>query len=99
MNEFGMNRGLVVKEIILRDDNGRKVPINIEKPHTYPNLTAEEKSEVATASAWKDLNRLSDKAYSSMTKIGSIPPASHIKAHEAEINAQLGPILPVSKLK
>ena len=99
LNEFGANRELVVKEIILRDENGKKVPINIQKPHTFPNLTAEEKSEVETASAWKDLNRLSDKAYSSMTKIGSIPPASHVKQYEAEVNAQLEPILPVSKLE
>ena len=99
LNKFGENRGLVVDEIILRDENGRKVPINIQKPRTYPNLTAEEKSEVETASAWKDLNRLSDKAYSSMTKIGSIPPASHVKQHETEVNALLQPILPVSKIE
>ena len=96
LDEFGLNRGLKVNQIILQDENGRKIPINVQKPHTFPNLTAEEKSDVATASAWKDSNRLSDRAYSSMTKIGSIPPAAHVKSFEAEVNAQLGPILPVS---
>ena len=95
LNDFGANRGLVVNQIILRDENGKKVPINVEKPHNYANLTDEERSAVATASAWKDINRLSDKAYSSMTNIGKIPPAAHVKSYEKEVNNQLGPILPV----
>ena len=96
LNEFGANRGLTVKEIILRDENGCKVPVNVEKPHTYPNLTPQEKSEVETACAWKDVNRISDRVYSTLTKIGSIPPASHVKEYEKEVNSQLGPILPVN---
>ena len=79
----------------LRDENYKKVPINVEKPHNYDNLTNEERSAVATASSWKDINRLSDKAYSSMTNIGTIPPAAHVKRYEKEVNSQLGPILPV----
>ena len=98
LNEFGANRGLTVNKIILRDENGKKVPINVEKPHTYSELTPEEKSEVVTASAWKDLNRLSDRVYSTLTKVGSIPPASHVKSYEKEINSLLGPILPVFRI-
>ena len=95
LNVFGSNRGLTVNQLILRDQNGRKVPVNIEKPHTYPNLTEEERMEVADASAWKDQKRVSDKSYSSMTKIGKIPAATHVKQYEQEINAKLSPILPV----
>ena len=89
LNVFGENRALVVNQLILRDQNGRKVPINIEKPNNYPNLTEAEQSEVAEASAWKDQKRVSDKSYSSVTKIGKV------KLYEHEVNAKLSPILPV----
>ena len=71
------------------------MPINIEKPNNYPNLTEAEPSEVAEASAWKDQKRVSDKSYSSLTKIGKVPAAAHVKLYEHEVNAKLSPILPV----
>ena len=95
LNVFGANRGLTVNQLILRDQNGRKVPVNIEKPNTYPNLTNEERLEVAEACAWKDQKRVSDKSYSSLTKIGKVPAAAHVKQYETEVNAKLSPILPV----
>ena len=95
LNVFGANRALTVNQIILRDQNGKKVPINVKKPNTYPNLTEAERQEVATASAWKDQKRVSDKSYSSLTKIGKIPAAAHVKQYEQELNTKLSPILPV----
>ena len=96
LNVFGENRALIVNQLILRDQNGQKVSINIEKPNTYPNLTEAERSEVVEATAWKDQRRVSDKSYSSLTKIGKVPAAAHVKLYEREVNAKLSTILPVN---
>ena len=82
IDPFGANRRLTTKKIILCDDEGQSVPINIQKPNTYSNLTPAEKAQVAAASAYKDRNRLSDKVYSEMTKLGDIPKAAHVKQFE-----------------
>ena len=95
VNNFGKNRGLVVEKLVLRDEEGYQVEVNACKANTYENLNAAEKKRVEIASRWKDRTRNSDRAYSSLSKVGTFPAASHVKSYEQELNGQVGKILPV----
>ena len=92
VNKFGANRGLVVEQLVLRDDEGRQLHVNAEKPETYDKLKPDQKRRVANASLWKDTNRVSDKIYSTLCKVGQFPCASHVKCFEAELNEQVGKV-------
>ena len=99
IDTFGRNRGLQMQSITLLDSNGDQVVVNAQRPHTYDNLSAAERKRVAFVSQWKDLNRVSDRVYSSIAKSACLPPASHIKRYEFELNDAMPTIHEVSGLK
>jgi outer membrane murein-binding lipoprotein Lpp len=95
VNNYGETRGLVVDKIILRDKDGvsdERLEINAERANTFQNLTPGERKAVQKASRWKDRHRISDKCYSELAKVASLPKASHVKQHEGELNQQIGQI-------
>lgn len=93
INQFGENRELVGESIILRDkSNGQQLEVNLEKHRTYEELLDDQKRRVKLASRWKDRQRVSDKGQSSLSHVGKLPNASHVKAFERELNAGLGEI-------
>ena len=96
IDSYGSNRGLVMESITLRDHDGERLIVNAERPHTYENLNRAEKTRVAQTSQWKDLNRVSDRVYSSLAKNTSLPPAAHLKKYETALNATLPPISEVN---
>ena len=98
INHYGENRGLTVKKLVLEDKSGRELEVNARKPHTYEELNQEEKKRVETASLWKDTNRIADRVYSSLANVGTFPAALHVKQHEAEVNKQVGVVLPVNSM-
>ena len=49
INSFGENRGLVVQSLILRDEEGRQLEVNAEKPNTYATLNP---LKVLTIAEW-----------------------------------------------
>lgn len=96
INHFGEARGLVLETVTLRDNDGRQLKVNAEKPRTYAELNPEERRRVENASSWKDKNRVADKVYSALNKVGQFPAASHVKAHEKELNKECAQIHVVS---
>ena len=96
INHYGEARGLCLETLVLRDEDGRQLNVNAEKPRTYAELKPEEKRRVANASSWKDANRIPDKVYSALNKVGKFPAASHVKAHETELNKECSQIHVVS---
>ena len=92
INQFGETRGLVMEKLILRDADGENYVVNSQRPNTFENLTPAEKKRVERASFLKDSARMSDKVYAAAVKDASLPPSSHVKAHEKILNAEVGPI-------
>ena len=92
INAFGQNRGLQLEQIILRDDDGERMIVNGERPHTFSNLTKGEKRRVDRTLRWKDLHRISDQTYASIKKTNGLPAASHIKQQERQLNERVSKI-------
>ena len=96
VNNYGENRGLTLKKLVLEDESGQELEVNARKPHKYEELNPFEKKKVETASLWKDTNRVSNKIYSSLSNVGTLPAASHVKQHEREVNERVGEVHPVN---
>ena len=96
IDTFGSNRRLVMESLTLRDGDGERLVVNAEPPRMYKDLLPAEKKRVARTSQWKDLNRVGDRVYSSIPSDGSLPPATHVKSYETELNESLPPIHEVS---
>ena len=92
INNFASNRGLRLEKLILQDGEGERLEVQVEPEHTYANLTKGEKKRVELASRWKDVNRIPDRVYASAKNVSYLPPASHVKKFEEELNQQLQPI-------
>ena len=85
-----------MEKIVLRDvDSGKRLEVRASRPNTYENLNEDEMHRVRVASRWKDRTRTSDQTYSSLSKVGDFPRASHVKQYEREINEKLPEIKPV----
>ena len=96
IDKFGANRGLVLKKMVLKDnEGGQDLEINMAKSSTYANLNEEQRENVVKASCWKDRERVSDKSYARLKKVTEMPAASHVKAHEREMNQKIGSIVTV----
>ena len=96
LNAYARNRGIVVNQVVFQDENGQQLKVNASKRNTYETLNTEEMKNVRKASQWKDQNYVSDDCYAKLGKVGSFPPASHLKSYESELNAKIGPILAVN---
>ena len=96
INNYGEARGLCLETLVLRDEDGHQLKVNAEKPRTFAELKPEERRRVENASSWKDSNRIPDKVYSALNKVGQFPAASHVKAHEKELNKECSEIHVVS---
>ena len=93
INQYGERRGMVVEKIVLREkESGQQLEVNAEKAHKYGELNEDERQRVKIASRWKDKERISDRGQSSLSHVGTLPAASHVKAYEKELNAKLGEI-------
>lgn len=95
VNKYGETRGLVLDKMILRDENGEIMVVNSVRPNTFENLTPAERRRVERASFLKDANRISDRVYAAAVKESSLPPSSHVKQHEKELNKEVGEIYQV----
>ena len=82
--------------MILRDADGERLEVHIEPGHTYANLTKGEKRRVEIASRWKDVNRIPDRVYAAAKNVSDLPPSSHVKAFEGELNQQIQAIQQVN---
>ena len=89
INHFASIRGLRLEKLILQDSEGERCEVQVEPMNTYPNLTKGEKHRVQLASRWKDINRIPDRVYAAARCVSFLPPASHVKAYEHELNHQL----------
>ena len=95
VNKFGETRELTLDKMILKDKDGETLVVNAEPHRTFENLTPAEKKRVERASFLKDKNRVSDKVYASVVKESSLPPSSHVKQHEKQLNKEVGEIFQV----
>ena len=89
INSYASNRGLRLEKLILQDGDGERLEVQVEPQHTYDNLSKAEKRRVELASRWKDLNRIPDRVYAAAKNVSHLPPASHVKKYEQELNQQL----------
>ena len=93
---YGENCGLIVDKIVFRDTvSGKQLQVNTEKQRSYEQLNEEERHRVKITSCWKDHHRVSNKGKSTLSHVGTLPAASHVKQYEKTLNAQLGEIHPV----
>ena len=96
INHYGEARGFRLETLTLRDGDGCQLKVKAEKPRTYAELNPGERRRVENASSWKDKNRVPDKVYTALNKIGQFPAPSHVEAHEKELNKECSQIHVVS---
>ena len=89
INNFASNRGLHLEKLILQDGEGERLEVQVTPEPTYDNLSKGDKRRVELASRWKDVNRIADRVYAAAMIVSYLPPASHVKRFEQELNNQL----------
>ena len=89
INNFASNRGLHLEKLILQDGEGERLEVQVTPEPTYDNLSRGDKRRVELASRWKDVNRIPDRVYAAAKNVSYLPPASHVKRFEKELNNQL----------
>ena len=96
IDKFGEKRGLVLEKMVLKDsENGERLEVNMKTQPKYEELDPHQRKQLENMSRWKDKERVADKAYASLGNIADVPCASHVKAHEKELNSQIGNITTV----
>ena len=86
---------------LLQDENGKELVVNGEPPKKYENLSSAGRERVSRILRWKDINRVSDRAYAKARSSASntLPPSKHLKQEEKQLNLQLPQIRQVQLLK